>query len=109
MEFKSDGCSVPAFLRKFFPKEALEQCAVCEAHDLSYWVGGTIEERSRADNDLYEGLVEAGMSPVKARIYWIACRIFGGPELNKLTTWACGKPVAWATQDNYFKYDEVSR
>ena len=93
----SDGCSVPALLRLIVPQETPEQCKVCERHDEAYYYGGSPADRRSADSDFRAGLVEAGMSGMKAWCYWTGVRMGGSP-------WYCVPNVSWAFGGAHFKY-----
>lgn len=55
--------------------------ASCDHHDFRYWVGGTEEDRRKADLEFLEAmLVDAGEDQGKQGIaftYWMAVRLFG--------------------------------
>jgi endogenous inhibitor of DNA gyrase (YacG/DUF329 family) len=55
--------------------------ASCNHHDFKYWVGGTKDDREKADLEFLEAmLVDAGDDPAKQTIaftYWMAVRLFG--------------------------------
>lgn len=73
----ADGCSVPAALRFFIPKETPAQAAVCNAHDDAYGAGGTRRDRALADARLLLGLLDTGMDVDLAHKYHVAVRVCG--------------------------------
>ena len=103
----SDGCSVPPALRRMgwlLPSETAEQRSACVLHDRDYYYGGTQQMRRDADEMFRIRLVNAGMSKWRARMYWIAVRVFGGPGLHRVTTWMIGRPQAWGYGGGVFAY-----
>lgn len=71
---------------------------------MRYYYGGTWSMRWKADADLYNGLRGKGMPAWRAALYWLFVRLFGGPKLHRFTTWAIGRPQAWAYGDGVFRY-----
>lgn len=69
--FVSDGCSVPA---KFAPKN-FESC--CTQHDYSYWVGGPIEDKNRADAALINCIRSRGANEFTAGAWQMMLSNFG--------------------------------
>ncbi len=108
----SDGCSVPSTVRhalpRLLPGEPPVQCMVCVRHDRDYYYGGSAFQREVADERLRIGLITAGMARWRARMYWIAVRLFGRPGLHRLTTWMNdGVPCAWANAGGLFAYTDA--
>lgn len=99
---RSDGCSVPRWLRLVVPMETVEQRRECLRHDEAYYYGGTAFRRAVADHMLYTGLVVHGMSRPQAWLYWLAVRLFGGPSWKR-------EGVSWAWGGSRFVYDEEHR
>ncbi len=86
--FKSDGCSA-------FPdgtiseKKLWLQC--CYQHDLSYWQGGSSEQRKQADLALKSCVAQVG-KPVIAQLMLAGVRVGGTPYLPTKFRWAYGWP-----------------
>jgi len=85
----SDGCSIPAFLKPFFPITP-DQARGCVRHDEKYYYGGTKEARLIADAELMIWWLDAGMSAEQAKQGFDAIRIAGGPEGRQPYSWAFG-------------------
>jgi hypothetical protein len=83
-EFKSDGCSM-------FPDGSYRIC--CEAHDLSYFSGGSWTARWRADKELYlcvsrtKGFQHRLIAPVM----WLGVRVGGLHFLPTSFRWGFGR------------------
>ena len=57
----SDGCSGPILMRLLYRAD-------CVDHDEDYWYGGTVEDKMRSDNGLYESMcARKGLRGVLAR------------------------------------------
>ena len=86
--FTTDGCSS-------FPNGTFEQnelwLSCCTAHDLSYWQGGTYDERLTADKALQHCVAEVGESEVAA-IMLAGVRVGGTPLLPTEFRWGYGWP-----------------
>jgi len=86
--FESDGCSA-------FPDGTLEQRALwlscCEAHDFTYWKGGTYQERLKADQDLKHCVAATG-EPEIAELMLAGVRVGGTPYLPTKFRWGYGWP-----------------
>ncbi len=84
--FTSDGCSV-------FPDGTLKhrnlwlQC--CTAHDLSYWQGGTYNDRLTADLELEQCVATTGKKEI-ARLMLAGVRVGGTPILPTPFRWGYG-------------------
>ena len=54
----------------------------CDHHDFNYWLGGSEEDRERADREFLEAMLRsAGDNPAYQTLaftYWMAVRLFGG-------------------------------
>jgi len=88
---------VPCFLRVGFPVETEAERVACVVHAEAYYYGGSESDRQRADERLREALVGADMPGWKARIYYGAARLVGGPGWR-----VTGVP--WAFVGEYFRY-----
>lgn len=82
--FTSDGCS--SFPDGTF-NEPTKWQHCCVAHDIQYWVGGTSDERLKADQGLRQCVADAANS-VLAEMMYRGVRIGGAPNLK--TTWRWG-------------------
>lgn len=82
VEFKSDGCTA-WFDGNWWP--------CCEAHDLSYWYGGTSTERMVADAKLAR-CVQERSNVVNAWLMHTFVRIFGACWLPAPFRWGYGWP-----------------
>lgn len=88
----SDGCS-------FSPDVNARVKAVCTSHDEAYYYGGSAQDRLEADQKFRERLLEAGMWPWVAYLYYRSVRTSGGPGLRR-------KGVSWSFGGKYFAYDD---
>ena len=80
-EFVSDGCS--------YSPECFKCCGIiteiCRVHDYLYALGGTEDDRKKADSILRRGIIECAKPELKhvlktrwiAFVYWRAVRRFG--------------------------------
>ena len=86
--FTTDGCSM-------FPDGTVEQQDLwldcCIAHDLAYWMGGTSDEREKADRDLRDCVAKAGESKI-AELMLAGVRVGGTPYLPTTFRWGYGWP-----------------
>lgn len=83
--FTSDGCSLsPDGVSQ---EESWTEC--CVIHDLHYWVGGTLEEKTRADNNLEKCIAEKGHLKT-GHLYNLSVSQFGGPETTQNFRWGYG-------------------
>jgi hypothetical protein len=87
--FSTDGCSR-------FPDRALIGKAdwyhCCVLHDLSYWRGGTSEERLDADRALKTCVVKASGSKTLGELMFTGVRAGGGPYYYTPYRWGYGRP-----------------
>jgi hypothetical protein len=88
----SDGCSIPAALRSFFPSTP-EVRACCVRHDERYYYGGSRADRLRADLAFGVALLDAGVSAETVEKMVAAVRAFGGPSGRRSYSWAFGGGV----------------
>lgn len=86
--FHSDGCSA-------FPDGTIEQnklwLACCFDHDLTYWKGGSYEEREKADQVLKTCVEKVG-EPEIAQLMLTGVRVGGTPYLPTTFRWGYGWP-----------------
>jgi len=84
---KSDGCSVPAPLKRLVPalRDFCERCdaTVCAVHDAAYGAGGSSADRIVADFALFQGARAACGDTLAAEVF-DAVRNFGS------THWGAG-------------------
>ena len=84
--FTSDGCSS-------FPDGTLKQkqlwLSCCVAHDKSYWVGGSYQQRVDADNEL-EACVEKVGEKAIAKLMLAGVRVGGSPYWPTSFRWGYG-------------------
>lgn len=92
--FKSDGCSL-------FPDKALivdlDWCECCFVHDISYWQGGTADEREVADIALKECIYEKTGDKNLAEIMFRGVRFGGSAYFPNWYRWGYG----WAYSRKY--------
>ncbi len=84
--FESDACSVIKEGPKENPK-LLQEC--CVEHDFSYWIGGSEEERKKADLGLLE-CAKTKTNAVWARMIYLGVRMGGSPHSSKTYRWGYG-------------------
>ncbi|WP_232525191.1 hypothetical protein [Motilimonas pumila] len=86
--FSSDGCSR-------FPDGTWQQQDVwkscCVAHDLSYWRGGTADERDHADAQLQQCLAQQGY-PAIGWVMLLGVKVGGLPYWPSDFRWGYGWP-----------------
>ena len=82
-------------MQRRFPRRATGHpnlwCDCCVAHDLSYWKGGTWEQREAADAKLSECVAEKGRA-VTGIVMKLGVRVGGTPYLPASYRWAYGWP-----------------
>lgn len=86
--FIGDGCTL--FPEKIFGSDWTEACL---AHDISYWVGGTDEERKSTDQTLRDSVANTGtMGKLLATPMYVGVRIWGNTWLTRLfdANWGFG-------------------
>jgi len=86
--FTSDGCS--SFPDGTFAQQEL-WLACCEAHDYTYWKGGTYQDRIDADETL-KACVAATGEPAIALLMLAGVRVGGTPYLPTKFRWGYGWP-----------------
>ena len=72
----------------------------CVAHDASYYLGGSQEDRLRADRVFYECLLAHGMPRLVAWLYHGAVRAWGHPRFRR-------PGVSWAFGGDSFQFSEA--
>ena len=86
-DFMSDGCSL-------FPDGSVKDralwCDCCLAHDISYWRGGTKEDRKRADKELRDCVLERTGSKALAKLMFDGVRAGGHPAFPTWYRWGYG-------------------
>ena len=86
-DFTSDGCSL-------FPDGHLKDralwCDCCLAHDISYWRGGTEEDRTHADEMLRDCVQERTGSKTLADLMYNGVRTGGHPAFLTWYRWGYG-------------------
>ncbi len=104
--FSSDGCSL-------FPDSSLitkdDWCECCFQHDLSYWKGGTQEERERADNELKQCVFEKTQDQALAKIMYEGVRFGGSPYFYNWYRWGYGWSYLDNTRDSYQALTEAEK
>lgn len=87
--FTSDGCSL-------FPNSSQltrkDWCECCFFHDVTYWRGGTYEERRQADLHLKDCVLERTGDWVLANIMYEGVRFGGNPYFYNWYRWGYGWP-----------------
>ncbi|HAY47292.1 MAG TPA: hypothetical protein DCY55_13565 [Gammaproteobacteria bacterium] len=85
--FTSDGCSL-------FPDASFigdsDWCSCCYIHDISYWMGGTAEQRLAEDAALKACVIEKTASKTLAFLMYQGVRVGGTPYLNTSFRWGYG-------------------
>lgn len=85
MPFTSDGCSSFFDGIPFVNEHKWQLC--CVKHDISYWQGGTSEQRQEADEQLQQCVLESGEEAISHLMY-LGVRAGGYAGLP--TTWRWG-------------------
>jgi len=89
-DFTSDGCSL--FIDGTFKNPELwKDC--CVEHDITYWKGGTKEEREAADLKFRECIVKKTGDKALALLMYEAVRAGGGPHFPTWYRWGYGWPL----------------
>ena len=87
--FTSDGCSL-------FPDGTLTDrnkwCDCCQEHDLTYWQGGSADERQQADLTLRDCVQERTGNPALAETMYLGVRAGGHPAFPTWYRWGYGWP-----------------
>jgi hypothetical protein len=86
-DFMSDGCSL-------FPDGDLKDralwCDCCLAHDISYWRGGTKDDRRHADEKLRDCVLERTGNKTLAKLMFDGVRAGGHPAFPTWYRWGYG-------------------
>ena len=86
-EFTSDGCSL-------FPDGTMadrsQWCDCCFQHDITYWRGGSKEERNAADNALRVCVLERTGNTALANAMYTGVRMGGSPVFPTWYRWGYG-------------------
>jgi hypothetical protein len=85
--FSSDGCSL---FPDSSPISKKDWCSCCFAHDLSYWRGGTAEEREAADALLKECVFEKTGDESFSKLMYAGVRAGGSPYFYNWYRWGYG-------------------
>ena len=84
--FTTDGCSV-------FPDDSIQHQSLwvncCIRHDLTYWKGGTNQQRLEADESLASCVAEVG-EPEIAKLMLAGVRVGGSPYFPTFYRWGYG-------------------
>ena len=86
--FTTDGCSL---FPEGTPKQQELWLVCCTEHDLTYWRGGTHEERERADERLRQCVAQVG-EPQIAALMLQGVRVGGSPYWPTPFRWGYGWP-----------------
>jgi len=86
--FTTDGCSM---FPEGTPKQKDLWLTCCTNHDLAYWMGGTSDEREKADRELKECVAQAG-EPEIAQLMLAGVRVGGTPYVPTPFRWGYGWP-----------------
>lgn len=86
-DFTSDGCSL--FPDGTFGNGTL-WCDCCFRHDITYWSGGTKEERLRADEILRDCVLERTNNTALAKMMYWGVRVGGHPIFPVWYRWGYG-------------------
>jgi hypothetical protein len=85
--FTSDGCSL-------FPdgtvKDRARWCDCCQSHDISYWQGGTADERKKADEALRDCVLDRTKDKGLAETMYLGVRAGGHPAFPAWYRWGYG-------------------
>lgn len=87
--FTSDGCSL-------FPDDGVisqhDWCECCFVHDVSYWKGGTKEQRRLADEELKACVLRKTENEALANLMYSGVRFGGSPYFYNWYRWGYGWP-----------------
>lgn len=101
-DFRSDGCSL------FPDRNQLSQqdwCECCFEHDITYWMGGTKEERLHADSELRECVIEKTGNTGLADLMFDGVRLGGSPYFYNWYRWGYG----WSYDRKYQELTEKEK
>lgn len=92
--FTSDGCSL-------FPDSSVitkkDWCECCFQHDLTYWQGGTEQQREYADLELKQCVLQKTGDTALAKIMYDGVRFGGSPYFYNWYRWGYG----WTYERKY--------
>ncbi len=86
--FSSDKCS---YYAEGTITEQNLWCHCCVQHDIYYWMGGTEQQRSEADDTFKQCIKDSG-APANAQLMWLGVRLGGGPISIADHRWGFGWP-----------------
>jgi hypothetical protein len=86
-QFSSDGCSSWPDGSIFEPT-LWKSC--CFEHDISYWMGGTEDERVKADEGLRDCVIQKTQKPLAGWVMYSGVRVGGGPGYETPYRWGYG-------------------
>jgi hypothetical protein len=108
-EFTTDGCSGGAPNRITLDKK-YDWMKCCIAHDVEYWMGGTEQDKKKADDSL-NACVGRNSNALVGEFYEAGVSIGGSPELPTTWRWGYGwtKRNFWRVrnQEDQNKIDEL--
>lgn len=88
--FTTDGCSL---FPDGWPTEQDTWLECCVEHDKAYWLGGTEQERLRADRNLRDCVLDATGDSHLAELMYAGVRAGGHPLFPTWYRWAYGWPM----------------
>jgi hypothetical protein len=86
-DFESDGCTL---FPDNSPIDKSDWCECCFEHDVSYWQGGTEDERLKADEVLRDCVKEKTGDENLASIIFQGVRLGGSPYFYNWYRWGYG-------------------
>jgi hypothetical protein len=86
-DFESDGCTL---FPDNSPINKSDWCDCCFEHDISYWQGGTEEERLKADEALRDCVKEKTGDENLADLMFNGVRLGGSPYFYNWYRWGYG-------------------
>lgn len=95
LPFTSDGCSLAPDNDLVFGNGDWTKC--CEDHDTKYWLGGTRDQKEKADKEFKQCLKNEGMNTAEVEVYYEAV-VYGGSAFLP-TTWKWG--YGWKNSRGY--------
>jgi len=107
--FTTDGCSV---VPDGVPGAPSKWRACCVLHDVDYWMGGTREDRARADEALGRCIERAGHANL-GRVYEAGVRAMGSGASDQAYRWGYGwngrRPYAPLTESDFAQAERLHR
>lgn len=90
--FTSDGCSGGlSWLWETITTTQIPWHGACVKHDMEYWIGGTSEDRKKADIQLMIDVIENGY-PIIAFVMYVGVRLGGWTHFPTRFRWGFGYP-----------------